>query len=102
LSEKRGDGENGLSNTFKSIMERAGIDGGLLRERSGTAGRNLSAYSFHSLRYAFNSALASANVSQEHRRALTGHASDQMNTHYTVDQLEALRKSVNTLPRLTK
>jgi site-specific recombinase XerD len=54
------------------------------------------------LRHSFNSALASANVSQEHRRQMTGHSSDAMNTKYTHNQLETLRGAVNSLPRLPK
>ena len=79
LYGKPGAGKSGLSMHFKRIMERAGIDGGLIRERRGTAGRNLSALSFHSLRHSFNSALANAGVSQELRQKLTGHANEAMN-----------------------
>lgn len=102
LADKRGSGKDGLSTTFKRIMERAGIDGGLIRERTGTAGRNLSALSFHSLRHSFNSALANANVSQELRRKMTGHASEAMNDLYTHTELETLRGAVQSLPRLPK
>jgi integrase len=83
LYDKPGPGKSGLSMAFKRIMERAGIDGGLMRERSGKKGRNVSALSFHSLRHSFNSALANANVSQELRMKLTGHSSADMNTNYT-------------------
>jgi integrase len=87
---------------FKRIMVGAGIDGGVLRERLGAAGRNLSALSFHSLRHSFNSAMANANVPLEIRQKLTGHASESMNAIYTHTELETLRSAVTSLPRLPK
>jgi integrase len=102
LHKKPGSGKSGLSMAFKRIMARAGIDGGVLRERLGAAGRNLSALSFHSLRHSFNSALANSGVSQELRQKLTGHASVEMNRLYTHTELETLRNAVTSLPRLPK
>jgi integrase len=87
---------------FKGIMERAGIAAGVMREKQGAAGRNLSALSFHSLRHSFNSALANAGVSQELRQKLTGHASEAMNRLYTHHELEVIRGAVQSLPRLPK
>ena len=57
LHGKPGSGKSGLSMAFKRIMAKAGIDAGVIRERSGAAGRSVSALSFHSLRHSFNSAL---------------------------------------------
>ena len=82
LHAKPGSGKGGLSMAFKRIMAKAGIDAGVIRERTG-AGRSVSALSFHSLRHSFNSALANAGVSQELRQKLTGHASADMNIIYT-------------------
>ena len=87
---------------FKRIMAKAGIDAGVIRERTGTAGRSVSALSFHSLRHSFNSALANAGVSQELRQKLTGHASADMNAIYTHHELETIRTAIKTLPRLPK
>jgi len=87
---------------FKRIMDRAGICAGVIRERGGTAGRSVSALSFHSLRHSFNSALAKAGVSQELRMKLTGHSSVDMNTLYSHHELETIRNAVKTLPRLPK
>jgi len=86
-----------LSMAFKRIMERAGIQGRILRERNGE-GRSQSSLSFHSLRHSFNSALANAGVDQEIRQALTGHASAAMNEIYTHRQLEPLRAAIAGLP----
>ena len=100
LYNKPGTGRSGLSMTFKRIMEKAGIDAGVLRERKGQKGRSLSALSFHSLRHSFNSAMANAGVPQELRQKLTGHASADMNTIYTHHELETIRKAVSAIPRL--
>jgi len=99
LAGKSGAGKSGLSMAFKRIMECAGIQGRLLRERNGE-GRSQSSLSFHSLRHSFNSALANAGVDQEIRQKLTGHASAQMNEVYTHRELELLRAAIATLPSL--
>jgi integrase len=87
---------------FYLFMAKAGIDAGVIRERTGAAGRSVSALSFHSLRHSFNSALANAGVSQELRQKLTGHASADMNAIYTHHELETVRTAIKTLPRLPK
>jgi hypothetical protein len=46
LHDKPGSGKSGLSMAFKRIMAKAGIDAGVIRERTGTAGRSVSALSF--------------------------------------------------------
>lgn len=102
LFGKHGPGKSGLSMAFKRIMEQAGVAAGVMREKQGAAGRNLSARSFHSLRHSFNSALANAGVSQELRQKLTGHASEAMNALYTHHELETIRGAVVSLPRLPK
>jgi integrase len=99
LAGKAGGGKSGLSMAFKRIMERANIQGRMLRERNGE-GRSQSSLSFHSLRHSFNSALANADVSQEIRQKLTGHASAAMNEVYTHRELEPLRAAVAKLPRI--
>jgi|SRR5436190_8391714 len=99
LAGKAGSGKSGLSMQFKRIMERAGIQGRILRERNGE-GRSQSSLSFHSLRHSFNSALANADVAQEIRQKLTGHASAAMNEVYTHTELEPLRRAIAKLPRI--
>jgi integrase len=99
LAGKSGGGKSGLSSMFKRIMERAGVEGRILRERSGE-GRSQSSLSFHSLRHSFNSALANADVPQEIRQKLTGHASASMNEVYTHRELEPLRKAIAKLPNI--
>jgi integrase len=99
LAGKSGGGKSGLSMAFKRIMQRAGIEGRMLRERNGE-GRSQSSLSFHSLRHSFNSALANADVPQEIRQKLTGHASASMNEVYTHRDFDPLRKAIAKLPRI--
>ena len=99
LAGRTGGGNSGLSSMFRRIMDRAGIQGRILRERNGE-GRSQSSLSFHSLRHSFNSALANADVAQEIRQKLTGHASAAMNEVYTHRELEPLRKAIAKLPRI--
>ena len=81
-------------------MERAGIDDGVTRKKDGKLGRNVSRLSFHSLRHSFNSAMANADVPLEIRQKLTGHASQDMNKHYTHLELETVRRAVESISRL--
>ncbi len=86
--------------SFKRLMERAGIDDGVARKKDGKLGRNVSRLSFHSLRHSFNSAMANADVPLEIRPKLTGHASQDMNKHYTHLELETVRWAVESISRL--
>ncbi len=99
LAGKSGGGKSGLSMMFRRIMERAGIQGRVLRERNGE-GRSQSSLTFHSLRHSFNSALANADVAQEIRQKLTGHSTAQMNEIYTHRELEPLRAAIAKLPSI--
>jgi len=100
LFNKPGAGRSGLSMSFKRLMQRAGIDDGVAREKDGKLGRNVSRLSFHSLRHSFNSAMANANVPLEIRQKLTGHASQDMNKQYTHLELETVRRAVESISRL--
>jgi integrase len=98
LAGKGTGGKHGLSGRFAGIMEKAGIEGKIIRHAEG--GRATSNLSFHSLRHSFNSAMANAGVSQEIRQKLTGHASAEMNARYTHHELEPLRAAISTLPKV--
>jgi integrase len=100
LFDKPGTGKSGLSMSFKRLMQRAGIDDGVARQKDGKLGRNVSRLSFHSLRHTFNSAMANADVPPEIRQKLTGHASQDMNKHYTHLELETVRRAVESISRL--
>jgi integrase len=96
LAGKGTGGKHGLSGRFAAIMEKAGIEGKIIRHAEG--GRATSNLSFHSLRHSFNSAMANAGVSQEIRQKLTGHASADMNARYTHHELEPLRVAIAAIP----
>jgi integrase len=89
-----------LSFAFKQLMEKAGIEAGVAREKLGAKGKTISSRSWHSLRHSFNSALANSGVSQELRQKLTGHSSAEMNAIYTHHELETIRQAVKSIPRL--
>ena len=90
-------GVSGLSMRFKALMVKAGIKVAVTA-KAGEKGRARSSLTFHSLRHSFNSAMANAGVSQEHRQLLTGHASKAINDRYTHIELETLRKAVESVP----
>ena len=89
-----------LSIAFREVMERAGIEAGIAREKLGAKGRTISSRSWHSLRHSFNSALANHGVSQELRQKFTGHSTAEMNAVYTHHELETIRQAVASIPRL--
>lgn len=95
LATKGPGGKHGLSESFKRIAKKAGIDLGVI-EGKGT--RKFTQRTFHSLRHSFNSILANAGVSEELRMKLTGHSSKAMNTRYTHLEVATLRNAVTTMP----
>lgn len=95
LAGKATGGRRGLSETFKRIVQKAGLDPMTIE---GKGIRKFSRRTFHSLRHSFNSALANAGVSQEVRMALTGHATPRMNKIYTHLQADTLKNAVSSLP----
>ena len=89
-----------LSKQFSRLMEAAHIDNRDIRKRGEGAARQVRALSFHSLRHAFVSQLANANVSEEQRMELTGHTTRDIHKLYTDLKLEQLQKAVALLPTL--
>jgi integrase len=98
LAGKGTGGKHGLSGRFAAIMEKAGIEGKIIRHAKG--GRATSNLSFHSLRHSFNSAMANAGIAQEIRQKLTGHMSAEMNKVYTHHQLEPPRAAIAAIPSI--
>jgi len=92
-------GRHGLSEGFKRIMRKAGLD---LQTVQGAGVRKQSRRTFHSLRHSFTSALANAGVAPELRMKLTGHKSEVVHGGYTHHELATLRAAVGKLPALTK
>ena len=95
LAAKKPGGKHGLSESFKRIVKRAGLDLMIIK---GKGTRNFTRRSFHSLRHSFSSALANAGVPEETRMKLTGHASREMHARYTHINLEPLKQAINSLP----
>jgi integrase len=88
LASKGPGGKHGLSEGFKRIVIKAGIDPMTVK---GKGVRNFSRRTFHSLRHTFNSTMANAGVSDEIRMKMTGHKSKVMNERYTHLQMETLK-----------
>ena len=102
LEGKGTGGRHGLSGRFKSVMERAGIKGRIVRAGGGKAARQTSSLSFHSLRHSFVSALANAGVSSEVRQTLSGHADDRSHAKYTHHELAKLQDAIGLLPKIAR
>jgi integrase len=81
-------------------MDRAGIDPGIARQKTGKAGRNVSRLSFHSLRHSLTSALANAGVPAEIRQKLTGHADVKAHAAYSHHEFETIRQALDKVSRL--
>jgi integrase len=97
MADKGPGGRHGLSESFKRIVRKAGID---LQTVQGGGNRKISRRTFHALRHSFTSALANAGVIPELRMKLTGHSSEAVHRGYTHHELDALKTAVSKLPSL--
>jgi integrase len=102
LGRKQTGGCNGLSAQFQKLMRKAGVDTmqvetKVLQKVKGKTARTLARRSFHSIRHTYNTELANADVSQEIRRKLVGHSSDDVNDIYTHLDLTLFRGAINKL-----
>jgi integrase len=95
LAKKGPGGKHGLSESFKRIVVKAGLDPMVVQ---GKGARNFTKRTFHSLRHSFNSALANAGVTEEIRMKLTGHSSKAVHTQYTHFEVDALKNAMSSLP----
>jgi integrase len=100
MADKGPGGRHGLSETFKGIMRKAGVDAQRVERDVGV--RTLSRRTFHALRHSFTSALANAGVAPELRMKLTGHTTEAVHRGYTHHELETLRAAIGKLPEITK
>ena len=98
LATKGPGGKHGLSESFKRIVRKAGIDPIVV---PGKGIRQFTKRTFHSLRHSFNSALANAGVAEEVRMKLTGHSTKAMNTRYTHLEIGTLKSAMTALPLFT-
>ena len=99
MASKKPGGRHGLSESFKRIMKKAGLN---LQTVQGAGLRKISRRTFHALRHSFTSALANEGVTEELRMKLTGHTTKAVHRGYTHHELETLRGAINKLPQLTK
>jgi len=97
LASQRTSGRRGLSETFKRIMAKAGLD---LQTVQGAGNQMFSRRTFHALRHTFTSALANENVSQELRMKLTGHKTEREHSKYTHHEMDNLRAAIKKIPSL--
>jgi integrase len=95
LAGKGPGGKHGLSEGFKRIVVKAGIDPKVVK---GKGVRNFTKRTFHSLRHSFNSVLANAGVAEEVRRKMTGHSSQMMNQKYTHLEMDTLKGAMDSFP----
>jgi len=99
LAKTKQSGNHGLSEGFKRIVVRAGLD---LKVVKGKGTRNFARRTFHSLRHTFSSVLANHGVSEEMRMKMTGHSSREMHQRYSHHDHEALQKAMNSMPSTAK
>ncbi len=99
LQGSRIGGCNGLSQQFRSVMEKAGIVAKTV-EAKGEAGRTRITKGFHSLRHSFVSGLANAGIHPDIRQKLAGHSDERVHQNYSHHEIEILRKAVDKLPSL--
>jgi len=97
LASQRTSGRRGLSETFKKIMRKAGVDSQTVK---GAGNQMFSRRSFHALRHSFTSALANQNVSSELRMKLTGHKTEGEHQKYTHHEMDNLRAAIKKIPSL--
>jgi len=99
LARKKQSGNHGLSEGFKRIVVRAGLD---LKVVKGKGTRNFARRTFHSLRHTFSSVLANQGVSEEMRMKLTGHSCREMHQRYSHHDNRALQKAMDSMPGTAK
>jgi integrase len=98
MANKGPGGRHGLSESFKTIMRKAGVDMKPVEREVGV--RTLSRRTFHALRHSFTSALANAGVAPELRMKLTGHTTESTHLGYTHHEIESLRDAISKLKAL--
>lgn len=102
LSQKKIEGDKGLSSTFTRLITTAGIENPVVREKvqGSSRSRSVRAYGFHSLRSTFITQLKEAGVKVEDRMKLSDHSSPEMNLLYTKTELSRLQTEIDRLPNL--
>jgi site-specific recombinase XerD len=99
LARRKVSGKYGLSIQFHAILSEAEVKQETV-EAGGKAGHKFHKYTFHSLRHSFVSELANAGIAPDVRQLLAGHSEDRSHAVYTHTKIDALRKAIETLPRI--
>ncbi len=100
LAGKSGSGRNGLSKAFERIMQRAGVEGRILRQGSRGKGRTVKSLSFHSFRHSAASSVFNQAALKEITRRVTNHAPGGVVDRYIHHDLDAIREATKLIPRL--
>jgi len=90
-----------LSADFARLLEKAGIERKVIRERAGASGARVYALSFHSFRHGAASAIYNAEIIRQVVRRVTGHAerSGALDTYLHRDNATE-RELIKLVPRL--
>ncbi len=94
LASQRVSGRRGLSESFKQIVRKAGLD---LQTVKGAGKQMFSKRTFHSLRHTSNSQMANNGVSAEVRMGVTGHKSAREHQKYTHLEMDTRREAVGKI-----
>jgi integrase len=97
LAERGTGGAHGLSGEFVALMEAAGLERRVIRERSENGGRRIYNLSEHSLRHACVSQLQEAGVSEDLRMQIIGHEDKEVHRNYAHARNKAAA-AVQSLP----
>jgi integrase len=83
------------SRLFGKLLDKAGIEQGIVGVRKKTAGVNWRQKSFHSLRHTLPSWLKAAGVDIETRMAIVGHTSKEVHKGYTHIEMKAITDALD-------
>lgn len=94
-------GRRHISNEFRrGVLPRMGITQAFATGEGRGAGRQLAAYSLHSLRHSLSSWLAAAGVGEDWRMRLIGHEDEAVNRGYTHTELSQAAAELAKVPSI--
>lgn len=97
LARTGGGGKSGLSEQFKRLMRRAGIEVERI-EAEGGEGRAFHSKSFHSTRHFYVTEMEKTDIPDSVRKKLSGHRSDSAHARYSHAAGDTLRRAIAKLP----
>jgi integrase len=97
LANRGTGGAHGLSGEFVALMDAAGIERRVIRERTENGGRRIYNLSEHSLRHACVSQLQEAGVEESLRMQIVGHEDKEVHRNYSHARNKAAA-AVQSLP----